>query len=175
MTSRTLALVLALVLPLVLPLGLAPGTAAQAQNAASPGIEIMSPWARATPAGAASAAAYMTVINKGQAADRLVAVSTPVAQVAELHRTVNDNGIMKMLPVAGVDLHAGAQAVFKPGGYHVMLTKLAQPLKVGQSFPMTFTFEKAGPITVTVKVQKIGATGDAMGNMEHDMGGTKTE
>jgi hypothetical protein len=171
MKYRTLALVLVL----ALPLELVSGSGAEAQNAAPAQIEVMSPWARATPAGAESAAAYMTMINNGQTADRLVAVSTPVAAVAEMHRTVNDNGVMKMLPVDGVDLHAGAQAVFKPGGYHVMLTKLARPLEVGQSFPMTLTFEKAGPITVTVKVQKVGAMGDAMGNMQHDMGGAKTE
>ena len=158
-------------LALALLLGFLPLAAAQAQNAPGAKIEVVSPWARATPAGAENAAAYMTLVNKGQAADRLVSASTPVAKMAQLHKTVDDNGVMKMLPVDGVEVHAGSQAVFKPGGYHVMLMKLAHPLEVGQSFPLTLTFEKAGAITVTVKVQKIGSMGGDMGKM----GGMKTE
>lgn len=165
----------ALTIVVSLALSLASAAAAHAQAAPPSTIEIMAPWARATPAGAKNGAAYMTILNKGKEADRLVAVLTTVAKTAAMHRTETENGVMKMLPVDAVDVRAGSQAVFKPGGYHVMLMDLKQPLKEGQSFPMTLTFEKAGKITVTVKVQKMGAADDNMGHMQQDMGGMKTE
>jgi copper(I)-binding protein len=53
----------------------------------------------------------------------------------------------------------GTAALLKPGGDHVMLMGLKQPLKEGESFPLILTFEKAGDVQVTVKVEKAGATG----------------
>jgi copper(I)-binding protein len=131
------------------------GSAAWAQSAAP--IEISHAWARATAANAKTGAAYLTIANKGGGDDRLVAVSGPVAAKAELHVTSMDNGVMKMRPLQAVDVKAGATAELKPGGMHIMLIGLAAPLKVGQSFPLTLTFEKAGTIPVTVTVEKAGA------------------
>ncbi|HEX3497692.1 MAG TPA: copper chaperone PCu(A)C, partial [Stellaceae bacterium] len=92
--------------------------------------------------------------------DRLVAVATPAAAKAELHVTSMDGGVMKMRPIAAVDVKAGAQTEFKPGGMHIMLVGLTAPLKVGQSFPLALTFEKAGKIETIVTVEKPGAMGD---------------
>jgi copper(I)-binding protein len=153
-----------LIIVAALALGLV--STAQAQTTGTPSVEIMVPWARATPGAARNGAAYFTIVNKGKASDRLVAVSTPVAAMAELHRTEDDKGVMKMLPVTSVEVKAGGRAVFKPGGYHVMLMGLKAPLKEGQSFPLTLTFEKAGKLDVTVKVRKVGAMGDGHGGMK---------
>lgn len=138
---------------------------ANAQNAAPPPIEIMSPWARATAADAENGVAYMTVVNKSNSDDRLVAVSTPVAATAEPHKTTDENGVMKMLPADAVEVKAGSEVVLKPGGYHVMLMHLKAPLIEGQTFPMTLTFEKAGKVEVTVKVEKAGAMGQPHSGM----------
>jgi periplasmic copper chaperone A len=143
---------------------------AAAETASAP-IAVTDAWARATPTGATTGAAYVTVANHGTSADRLVSVSTPVAAMAQLHNTTNDNGVMKMRPVAGLDLKPGASFALKPGGYHVMLTGLKQPLAEGQSFPLTLTFEHAGPVETTVKIAKAGAMGGSdMGGMNMDMG-----
>jgi len=69
--------------------------------------------------------------------------------------------VMKMRPVAGIDLPAGQAVTLQPGGLHIMLVDLAKPLKAGQTFPLTLTFEKAGSKTVNVAVEKIGAMGPA--------------
>lgn len=151
-------------LAIVLLLGLA--TAGQAQSASGPPIRIENPWARATPGGAKNGAAYLTIVNRGPADDRLVAISTPAAGTAALHQTVEQQGVMTMNPVAVLDLKAGAKIAFAPGGYHIMLMNLKAPLKEGQSFPMTLTFEKAGKVEIMVKVQKAGAMGSGMGGME---------
>lgn len=138
---------------------------AVAQTASAP-IVVSDAWARATPNGAKTGAAYVTVANHGAGADRLVSVSTPVADMAQLHTMINDNGVMKMRPVAGIEVKPGAQIALKPGGYHVMLMGLKQPLAEGQSFPLTLTFEKAGAVETTVKIAKAGAmSGGDMGGM----------
>jgi periplasmic copper chaperone A len=132
---------------------------AAAGGAASQGsdIQIKDVWARATPGGAQTAAIYVTMASV--TGDRLASASTPVAQTAELHTMTMDNGVMKMRQVDGIDLPAGQTVTLKPGRYHIMLTGLAQPLKDGQTFPLTLTFAKAGAQQVTVSVQKVGATG----------------
>ena len=130
-------------------------------------------WARATPPGAKTGAAYVTVTNTGKEADRLLSVSTPVAGMAQLHTTINDNGVLKMRPIAAIDVKPGASVTLKPGGYHLMLMQLTQPLKQGETFPLVLTFAKAGKVETEVKVQKAGAMSD-MGSMT-DMPGMNTK
>ena len=138
---------------------------AQAQSSSDGSIEIVAPWARASVAGVPSGGAFLTIINKGTTDDQLVSASTPVAGMAELHRTENDNGVMRMVPIAAIDVKAGQKVALAPGGYHVMLMDLKAPLTEGQSFPLTLVFDKAGKIDVMVKVGKAGAMGSG------DMGG----
>ncbi len=61
------------------------------------GVVIKDPFARASPMGAQTGGAFMTIVNNGQAADRLVSASSSAAQAVELHETVDDNGVMKMV------------------------------------------------------------------------------
>jgi len=55
--------------------------------------------------------------------------------------------------------HAGGSAEFKPGGMHIMLVGLKQPLKAGDSFPLTLAFQKAGAVETTVMIVKPGGAG----------------
>ena len=121
-------------------------------------------WARASAGNATTGAAYLTVTDHGRP-DRLVGVSTPVAATAELHETIHDNGVMKMRPVAGIALEPGKPMTFSPGGYHVMLMGLKSPLKAGDKFPLTLTFEHAQPITVTGTVEAVGGAAMDHGSM----------
>jgi copper(I)-binding protein len=129
-------------------------------------VEITDAWARATPGKAENGAAYLTIVSP--VADRVTAVSTPVARKAEMHTMSMEGGVMRMRPLAGIDLRPGEPVTLKPGGVHIMLFGLAQPLQAGQSFPLTLSFEKAGSREVTVTVEKVGAMGPqgmGMGNM----------
>jgi hypothetical protein len=129
-------------------------------------LEIEHAWARATPGKTTTGAAYLTI--RSPTADRLVAASTPAAAKAELHSMEMSGMVMKMRPVAGVDLPAGQPVSLAPGGFHVMLIGLKKPLRAGQSFPLTLTFAKAGAHTVDVSVEKVGAAGPApMPGMQH--------
>jgi periplasmic copper chaperone A len=132
-------------------------------------IEVTNAWARATPGGAATGAAYLTLLSP--VGDRLIAASTPVAKIAQLHTMTTQGGIMRMRPIAGIDLPAGKAVTLKPGGMHIMLTGLIAPLKDGQKFPLTLTFKNGGAKEVTVTVAKVGAMGPAggMGGMSMPM------
>jgi len=128
-------------------------------SAQTSSIEVNHVWARATPAGAKTAAVYMTLTNKGSAPDRLMSVSTSVADKADVHTTINDNGVTRMRPVTALDVKPGMPTVLKPGGYHIMLMDLKGPLVAGQSFALSLTFEKAGTINATATVEKAGSMG----------------
>jgi copper(I)-binding protein len=119
-------------------------------------LEVTNAWARATPGKAESSAAYLTITSP--TADRLVSIATPVAKKAELHTMSMKGMVMEMRPLAGLDIPAGQPVSLKPGGEHIMLFGLNQPLREGQSFPLTLNFEKAGPRPVTVSVEKPGAS-----------------
>ena len=147
---------------------IAPLSPVSAQSPSSPVIRIESAWARPTPPMAKTAAAYMTVTNTGTADDRLVSVSTPVAGEADVHTTINDNGVMKMRPAGALELKPGAPVTLSPGGLHVMMMDLKQPLAEGQTFPLTLVFEKAGKVETTVHVQKSAGAGTMPMNMDHD-------
>ncbi|HUB96480.1 MAG TPA: copper chaperone PCu(A)C [Stellaceae bacterium] len=136
----------------------------------SSGIAVTDAWARATPPGAKTGAAYITITNKGAASDQVVAASTPVAGMAQVHTTIVDNGVDKMRPVKSLDVKPGATVMMKPGGYHIMLMELKKPLMEGESFPLTVRFAKAGEVETTVKVAKIGASSAGEMNMK-DMPG----
>lgn len=118
------------------------------------GIVVGDAWARPTLKGTHTGAVYLTLTNRGDAADHLVALSTPVAERAELHQDVMTKGVMSMQPVPDLALAAGASLAIAPGHYHVMLIGVRAPLAGGQSFPLTLTFDKAGPIEVSVTVTR---------------------
>lgn len=139
-------------------------------------------WARASADGQANGAAYMTITG-GDRDDRLIgaAVSPEVAARAEVHETVMADdgdtdmanggtgssgtgmsgtgmsgmgGTMTMREVDAIDIPAGEDVALEPGGYHVMLMELVEPLVAGDQFDLTLTFEQAGDVTVTLEVRE---------------------
>jgi hypothetical protein len=141
-------------------------SALSAQAQTSNGITAQSVWARATPPGATTGAVYLTLRNRSATADQLVSASTPVAGVAGVHSERMTHGVMEMRPVNALDLAAGAAVTLKPGGLHIMLMALKQPLRRGTHFPLTLRFAHAAPLTVDVEVAKIGASAPAIGGMK---------
>ena len=118
-------------------------------------IQIDNAWAAETPPTAMAGAVYLDLANTG-AADRLTgaAVSDEVAGKVELHTTVLDGTVMRMREVEAIDLAAESTTTLEPGGLHVMLIDLKQPLRAGESFPLTLEFENAKTLTVSIPVRK---------------------
>ena len=117
-------------------------------------ITLADAWARATTASAQTGGAYVRIVNSGQAPDKLLSARSEIAAQTQLHETIEANGVMKMRELAeGVALPAGGSVEFRPGGYHVMLIGLVRPLVSGEAFPLTLTFERAGPVQIAVEVK----------------------
>lgn len=110
-------------------------TAAWAQTA----VKVEGAWVRGTVASQKATGAFMRLTPSANA--RLVAVQSPVAGVVEIHEMAMEKDIMRMRPISGLDLAAGRTLELKPGGYHVMLMDLKQPLKGGDQVPITLVFE----------------------------------
>jgi len=138
--------------------------------AQTPTVSVTHAWARATASTQKVGGAFLTLTDAG-APDQLVSASSPAAEKVELHETVNDNGIMKMQPIPKLELSPGKPVELKPGSYHLMMMGLKQKLDVGASFPLTLTFAKAPPVTVSVTVQSAGAAGPMMDHGAMDHGG----
>lgn len=117
--------------------------AVQAQN-----VTVKDAWIRGTVPGQNATGAFMELSSKTNA--RLVGVTTPLTKNAEVHNMKVENGVMKMSPAAGIDVPAGRTVKLAPGGYHVMLMNLQQPLNPGDKVPLQLTFELADKKRETV-------------------------
>jgi copper(I)-binding protein len=125
-------------------------------------LVITQAWSRATPGGAKIAGAYLTIENRGSTPDRLVGGSGNVAARVEVHEMAMKNGVMTMRALdKGLAIEPGKTVKLAPGGYHLMLFDLKNPLKQGDKVPLTLEFEKAGNVTLSLDVQGVGAQGPA--------------
>lgn len=121
-------------------------------------LMLKAPFARATLPNQPVAGAFLTISNMGETDDRLVAVSTSVAERGEVHEMAMDGDTMKMRKLAdGLVIPAGESVELKPGGYHLMFMKLNQPLVEGEMVDVTLEFENAGTTTVSFSVMGKGA------------------
>ena len=106
---------------------------------------------RPTPIGRQTTGCYLTLI--AGADDRLVSVSTPVAGRAQIHESRIESNMMMMREIkGGLVLPAGQAVELKPGGHHIMLLAVADPLKTGDTVALTLTFEAAQPVEVIARV-----------------------
>ncbi|MBL27879.1 MAG: hypothetical protein CMM50_10075 [Rhodospirillaceae bacterium] len=160
------SLLIALFAPVLM---LAVSTPASAQSESS-GIVVEDVWARATLTASQPGAAFFTVRNEGTVDDRLVGVELPVADAVELHESGMKDGVMAMRRLDGIDVPAGGEVVLTPGGFHVMLIGLHEPLAKGTSVSLTLTFAKAGAVSVTAPVHDAMGDGAGMhdGHSMHD-------
>ena len=142
--------------------------AAQAHEYKVGELTIVQPWARPTAGDNGLGAVYFTLKNEGQEPEVLKSVSSPDADIAQIHEHIHDaNGVMKMRPVKGVSIPPGGAVAFEPGGYHVMLIGLKHNLEEGHSIPLTLTFARAGGVDVEVKIEKQPEEGAAMHEHHH--------
>jgi copper(I)-binding protein len=141
---------------------------AAAETYSADGLQIVDPWARATPKGATVGAGYLTISNNGTEPDRLVGGSAAPASRFEVHTTVMEKGVAKMRQVPALEIKPGETIELKPGGVHLMLMGLKQPLKQGQKVKGTLVFERAGTVAIEFAIQAAGApAGSGQGGHHH--------
>jgi hypothetical protein len=143
--------IMAPLLGAALLVGLGP---AQAQSAADQ-VEVQDAYVRAVPPGQPNSASFMGLHNGDSRDHALVGAASPAAKVVELHTHTMVDGMMQMRPVDKIELPAGATTSLKPGGFHVMLIGLQQPLVPDQTVPLTLNFEDGSQTQVSAPVRKL--------------------
>jgi copper(I)-binding protein len=122
----------------------------------APGMTVTNAWVRETTDVTRPGGGYLTLTNGTEEADALVGVTSPAAMSVQVHETFADaSGMMAMRPIAQLPVPAGGSVELKPGGYHLMLMGLKQPLAAGQTVELTLTFEHAAPVTVQAPVKPL--------------------
>lgn len=136
-------------------------------------IEISHPWARATSPSAPTAGGYLTIVNHGAEADRLLGGTSPLAERMELHQMTMTEGVMTMRMLAdGLEIPPRASVTLEPGSYHLMFVGPKTQLKEGDAFPSILRFENAGEIEMQFEVVAMGARPmRAAEAMDMDQGG----
>lgn len=124
---------------------------AQKKGPDSPAITDV--WVKASIPGSTTSAAYLKI--KSSTPLKLVRAETPVAGLVELHNMTMKGGVMEMKAMDAVDLPANQTVELKPGGMHVMLMMVKQPIKSGDKVPLTLTFEGADKKPLVMKVEAI--------------------
>lgn len=121
--------------------------------------------ARPAPLAGGTGAVYFTVLNGLDSDVQLVSASSPAAHVVETHETVAENGVMKMIPLPeGYTVPAGEALALKPGGKHIMLIDLVEPLAPGDTVNLTVNFDNGESMELTVPVLDMQMT--MPGNMQ---------
>jgi copper(I)-binding protein len=111
-------------------------------------------WSRAMPPTARVLPVYVTLRNNGAKDVSLVSVSSSYGQ-AELHQTIMENDIMKMLPVNFIAIGSKEQVKLAPMGLHVMIKNLALDVpKEGNALPLTLNFDNGETISLDAKVTR---------------------
>jgi hypothetical protein len=114
-------------------------------------VTVKEPWVRATVAQQKASGAFMTLTSTSDV--KLVSASSPVAETVEVHEMAIENDVMKMRAVSAIPLPAGKPVELKPGGYHVMLMGLKQPLQAGDTVPVTLVIEDKNQKRESIEVQ----------------------
>ena len=120
-------------------------------GAAHAQVTVQDAWVRATVPQQKATGAFMRLTAAQDA--RLVSASSPVAGVTEVHEMKLVDNVMKMRPLPALDLPAGQAVELKPGGYHIMLLDLKQPVAQGSTVPLTLVFEAKDGQRTTQELQ----------------------
>jgi copper(I)-binding protein len=150
--GRLLILVVA---ALIVAVSLGGCSAAAQPGSATAALTASDAWVRVTGSSAEPIAGYLTIVNHGSSDDALVGASSPGATSVALHQSSMDSsGMMGMQPVARLECPIGATVALAPGGYHLMISGLTHPLKVGDLLELDLVFEHGGTIVVQAQARQ---------------------
>ncbi len=139
--------------------------------AAGMGVMVENPWVREAPPTAMALGGFMVLHNQSDKAVVLVGATSPVAGEVQLHRTVMEGGMAKMVRQDAIEIPAGGAVTFQPGSFHLMLMQPKRAVKAGDKVEITLQFKDGSTMPATFEVRAgMGGT-----DMEHgkDMGGMK--
>jgi periplasmic copper chaperone A len=137
-------------------------------TSASPAITAADPWVKAVDSG--MTAAFVTLTNASDSDLVLVSASTPASSMVELHEMTMKDGEMVMQPKeGGIPLPADGTATLEPGGDHIMLMDVTEPIQPGDLVSLTLTFDDGSTLDVDAVAKEFSGAdedysgGDSMG------------
>lgn len=123
------------------PVALAALLALSATPAAAGDLEISGAWLRAVPPVSPTMAGYFEIRNRGDRVVKLEGADVDFAGHAMLHDSrTGEDGQRRMVHLGSVRLDPGDRVRFAPGGKHLMLMKLSQVPRAGESVEVCLTF-----------------------------------
>ena len=128
-------------------------------------LTISESWIREAPPTARVMAGYLTIINASDTPVTITSISSPDFESAEIHRTVIEEGVARMLPVTQLDIPANSQLKLEPGGLHLMLVEPQRPLPEGAAVTLTIHGSRGNNVAVTAPV--IRKTGEDHSKHHH--------
>ncbi|MCK5425542.1 MAG: copper chaperone PCu(A)C [Emcibacter sp.] len=117
-------------------------------------LTITDAWARPVILQNRPLAAYFIIKNDTGKEDKLIKVTSSLADRVEMHTHKHDGGVMRMMRVEAIPVAANGIVAVKPGGYHLMLFGVKKKLAIGDELPLTLTFAHSGKIQVIAKIMK---------------------
>jgi copper(I)-binding protein len=139
--------------------------AATSLAGADSGLQVSEPWIREAPPTSRVLAGYLTLVNTGDNTVTVTAISSPDFKNAEIHRTVIEEGIARMLPVKQLEVPAGGQLMLEPGGYHLMLFDPMRTLTEGETVTLIIHLDNGNQISAMAPV--IRKTGEDHSHHHH--------
>ena len=117
-------------------------------------LVIRDAWIREAPPNATALAGYMMIENHSKKDLTLVGVSSPAFESIELHRSVHEQGVAKMMRQDAISIPARAKLTLKPGDYHLMLMGPTQRLRAGDEVTASLELDNGYSQTITLHVRK---------------------
>lgn len=138
----------------------------QSSIAEKNGVSVENAWVRPTNPGQKVGAAYMTFTSKQNV--NLVHVESDVTKSVEIHSMDMQNGVMKMRMLETLPLVAGKPHQLAPGGFHLMLFDLKNPLTEGEQVNFTLTFKLKNNIEFKQQVKAVVKVANGEAANDHD-------
>jgi copper(I)-binding protein len=117
-------------------------------------LTISNGWTRPTLKGQMMGAAYVTLTNETKTPIDVMAASAKIAERVELHTHLHEDGVARMRQITELQIMPESTQQMKPGGLHIMFFGLRQPLKEGESFPLTLTLADGTQLSTTIAVKQ---------------------
>lgn len=117
------------------------------------GLTISDYWIAESIGAQPNTAAYLTITSTAATDDRLVGVTVDFADMSSIHRTVTEDGTSRMEGLTAVIVPAGGTVMLSPGGLHLMLMGVTEPLEAEGEAELTLQFLDAGDITFTAPIR----------------------
>lgn len=121
-------------------------TGSSAPSTSASAVSASDAWVKTAPSG--MTAAFVTLTNRSATDEVVVAATSPVSRMVQLHETVAQGGRMVMQENKdGIPVPANGTAILEPGGDHLMLMDVTAPIKAGEVVPFTLTFASGATLT----------------------------